>query len=192
LIFDYNTVLRSYKTTGIIIKRTNYSEADRILTIFTKHHGKIKVIAKGVRKITSRRGGNVELFNLAEITLHEGKNFDLLTEANVLESFLFIRQDLHKIGWSYYLCELIDGLCPEKQENSRIFDLLLSVLLDFNKDSVKHYELEQKINYFETSLLKELGFWPKDKELPISQIESFLENLLERKLKSKNFLKKLN
>lgn len=183
--------MRSYKTTGIIIKRTNYSEADRILTVFTKHYGKIKVIAKGVRKITSRRGGNVELFNLAEITLHESKNFDLLTEANVLESFLFIRQNLHKIGWSYYLCELIDGLCPEKQENIYVYNLLLKILLELNSDLGEKSQISQFITNFETSLLKNLGFWPNDKVLPPSQIENFLENLLERKLKSRNFLKKI-
>ena len=54
---------RTYKTEGIILKRINFGEADRILTSYTKHFGKISLLAKGVRKITSRKGGNIELFN---------------------------------------------------------------------------------------------------------------------------------
>jgi len=66
--------MKSYKAEGIVIKRKNFGEADRILTVFTKKYGKIKVLAKGVRRITSRRGPNVELFNQVELVLHQGRN----------------------------------------------------------------------------------------------------------------------
>lgn len=181
--------MRSYKTTGLIIKRINFSEADRILTVFTKEFGKIKVLAKGVRRITSRRGGNVELFNLTQITLHRGKNFDLLTEAQVINSFFNLRTDLNKIGLCYHLCEIIDGLCPEFQENYQIFDELIKLLNTLNQQSViSHWEI---INYFEIFLLRELGFWPKDKDLPVEKIDYLLEEILEKKLKSKSFLTKI-
>jgi len=63
---------RSYKAEGIILKRINFSEADKILTIFTKRHGKVRAIAKGVRRLTSRKAGSVELFNQAGLFLLEG------------------------------------------------------------------------------------------------------------------------
>lgn len=181
--------MRNYKTIGIIIKRTNFSEADRILTIFTRSHGKIKVIAKGVRRITSRRCGNVELLNLAEISLHEGKNLDILTEACVLESFPNIRNNLKKIGWAYHICEILDGFCAERQENNKIFELAISTLHLLNKeDDIKSKEIIKK---FEENLLKELGFWPKNKLLPDNLIDNLIESILEKHLKSKSFLRKI-
>lgn len=209
--------MRNYKTEGIIIKRSNFSEADRILTIFTGHYGKIKVIAKGVRKITSKRGGNVELCNLAEITLHEGRNFDILTEASVKESFLNIKKDLIKIAWAYHICELVDGLCPEKQENRKVFANLISTLKILNDHNVEPYHdtslqanhhfmvadkpsvethcnvsLPDIINDFELFLLRNLGFWPYDKALPPASSQMIIEEILEKKLKSKSFLQKIS
>lgn len=182
--------MKVYKTEGIIIKRTNYSEADRILTIFTKHYGKIKVLAKGVRRITSRRSGNVELLNLAEIILHESHNFDILTEATVKKSFPKLRKNLTKIAWAYHICELIDGLCPEKQENKKIFELVVNTLSLLNYEEDK--KLESTIREFESSLLRDLGFWPRDKVIPHNSSRMLIEQILERKLKSKNFLEKIN
>ena len=61
---------RAYKTEAIIIKRRNFGEADRILTILTKNYGKIQVRAPGVRKITSRRSSHIELLNFSSLTLY--------------------------------------------------------------------------------------------------------------------------
>ena len=67
--------MRSFKAEGIVIKRSNYSEADRIVTIFTKKNGKIKVKANGVRKIASRRSPHIELFNYCVFGLYQGKKY---------------------------------------------------------------------------------------------------------------------
>ncbi|MBI2593599.1 DNA repair protein RecO, partial [Candidatus Daviesbacteria bacterium] len=71
---------------GIILKRTNFGEADRMLTVLTKNLGKITVIARGVRKITSRRAGNVELLNVVKLGLFKGKGYTL-TEAQSVQTF---------------------------------------------------------------------------------------------------------
>src|SRR3989304_6032467 len=104
--------MRSDKTEGIIIKRKNFGEADRMLTVLTPRHGKIKIIAKGVRKISSRRSSHVELLNLSILTLHEGKIL-ILTEAETLNHFQDLKDNLKKSGLAFYLCELVDGLLPE-------------------------------------------------------------------------------
>ena len=67
-----------FKTEGIILRRRDFGEADRILTVFSLHRGKISVIAKGVRRITSRRAGNVELLNRVQMFLYPGKQFLIL------------------------------------------------------------------------------------------------------------------
>ena len=68
----------TYKTRGIIIKRSNYSEADRILTIYTEKLGKIRVNAKGIRKIKSKLAGSLEPFCLTDFVIAEGRNLDIV------------------------------------------------------------------------------------------------------------------
>ena len=71
----------SFGVAGIIIKRKNFSESDRILTVMTRNLGKIKVIAKGVRKITSRRAPTIDLLCLSQLQIYEGKTFYTLSES---------------------------------------------------------------------------------------------------------------
>ncbi len=181
--------MRTYKTEGIVLKRIDYGEADRILTVFTKHYGKLKVLAKGVRRIKSRRGPNVELFNWVNLFLSRGKNFDQLCEAELKNSFNQLRGDLGKISLTYQLCEIVDGLCPEKQENWRVFNLLTSALQ--NLANFDHKSATVHLSDFELDLLRELGYWPQNK-LPPLDLESFIEGILERKLKSQKFLSQVN
>lgn len=174
--------MRSYKVKGIILKRRNFGEADRILTILSKEYGKISVKAPGVRRIPSRRSSHVELLNFSELTLYaSSKTFmPIVTEAQTLEDYSGVKNDLGKIGYAYYICELINGLCADNQENRSVFFHLQSTLSDLantadGKDIVKT---------FERNLLSELGFWSEAKLLETSGSKVVMERLLERKLKS--------
>lgn len=120
--------MRTIKTEGIVIKRKNLGEADRILTVITPHEGKISIKAAGVRKITSRRSAHIELLNHASLHLYKGRGMHVLTEVKMLNDYAKIKQDFTKVGLAYHLCELIDGLCPEGQENSTVYYLLKNTL----------------------------------------------------------------
>lgn len=120
--------MRNFKTEGIIIRRRNFRDADRILTVLTANHGKIAVRASGIRKIPSKRSAHVELLNHSVLNLYNGHAFPVLTEAQTIDSFASIKEDLHKIGLAYHLCELVDGLCAEGQENRAVFSLLRNTL----------------------------------------------------------------
>jgi hypothetical protein len=124
----HNGWVRAFRTEGIIIKRRNFGEADRILTVFTRDHGKLHIKASGVRKITSRRSGQIELLNQAVLGLYKGNGFPILTEAKMLNDFADLKMDLDKIGFAYHLCELVDGLCPEDQEQRAVYELLRETL----------------------------------------------------------------
>jgi len=166
-------VTRSYKTEGIVLKRVNFGEADRILTIFTKHDGKIKAIAKGVRKVTSRKGGNLELFNQVILFLSEGKNWDIITEAEAVNSFENLRKNLTLVSRAFQIAEVVDRLTAEREESRKVFELLIEALS--GKKNVKEFEIE---------LLKELGFGlPKD--LSEKSVVHFIESIIEKRLKSK-------
>src|SRR5579883_1179536 len=122
LVFD-SILMKTFVVEGVVLKRRNVGEADRILTIFTRTHGKLTVKAVGVRKIASKRSSHIELLNRVSIGLYKGKGMPVVTEATAIESFPQIKEDLTKIGFAYHLCELVDGLCPEGQENSTVFAL---------------------------------------------------------------------
>ena len=177
--------MRTFTAEGIIIKRRDYKDADRMLTVFTRDQGKIVIKAAGVRKITSRRSPHVELLNHASLTLYKGNGYPILTEAQTINGFSAIKGDLMKIGFAYHICELIDGLCPEGQEQASIFSLLLTTLHGFSSPE----ELAVKIHGFEVRLLTLLGFWNHTTQE--EDTHTFIENILERKLKSKRFFHRL-
>lgn len=181
--------MRTYKTEGIILKRSNFGEADRILTIFTKHYGKIKARAPGIRRTTSRKSAHLELFNLASLFLAQGKTMDIVTEAQTISNFPSLRKDLEKVGVAYYLCELVDSLCPEKQENSEVFNLLVETFKRL--ELVQSNEIYLLSRGFSNQLLHFLGFLPRDKKLQGAELEQFLENIMEKKLKSPKLLRKM-
>lgn len=167
----------SYKTEGVILKRSNYGEADRILTIYTKYRGKIRAIAKGVRKITSRKGGNLELFNHCVLFLVEGRNLDIVTEVLVVNSFSRLSCDLEKTAAAFYLVELVDQLTPDGQVNRQVFDLLVGAL-----DKLSSCQTAKLTSDFEIQLLKLLGFWSD--AVDIKNVKSYIEEIIERKLRS--------
>lgn len=171
--------MHSFRTEAIIIKRKNFGEADRILTVFTKNHGKIKIIAKGVRKISSRRSPHVELLNLSILNLYPGKMM-ILTEAETLYHHSGLKNDLQKSGFAFYICELVDGLLPENQENFQVYNLIKNTL--FNLENTNNGRL--LISKFEQELLTLLGFWPKERMFLENQ-DSFIENIMEKKIKTK-------
>lgn len=184
--------MRNFKTEGIIIKRFNTSEADRVLTVFTRNLGKCKIRAKGVRRVPSRRSAHVELLNHSTLTLYQNKSrAAYLVEANTLNSFQEIKDDLTKVGFSYHLCELIDGLCPENQELASIYDLFLGTI---NKlCNCKTEEVSELVHEFEVSLLVALGFWRRDERVLTSlDTTQILESVLERRLRSRRIFSKID
>src|SRR3989344_7387300 len=117
--------MRSFTDRGIVINKKDFGEAARILTILTQGHGKIRVLAKGIRRPLSRKGGNLDLLNLVNFHVVRGRNLDLVTAAKCLESFSGLKVQVKNISKAYYLCEVVDRLCPENQELSFVYDLLV-------------------------------------------------------------------
>lgn len=174
--------MRSFKTEGIVIKRRNYGEADRILTVLTKNRGKISVIAKGVRKISSRRSSHIELLNLSVFNLHDAR-MPILTEIETLNHHSGLKSDLERAGYAFYVCELVDGLLPEHQENRAAFNLLQQVFYDLEITP----DPRKRIKRFEEELIVLLGFWPRE-QLFLEDSESFIEEIMEKKIKTKRII----
>lgn len=174
------------KTEGIILKRRNVGEADRILTLFTKDRGKLQIKAMGVRKISSKRSSHIEPLNHVHLSLHLGRHAPILTEVTTIEHFEDIKNDLRRIGVAYHICEIIDALCAEDQEHINVFYLLQNILHDIAKPG----NIVQKMYDFEIDLLHELGFYPKEEMTKDFNPSYFIEQLLERKLKARPLIHK--
>lgn len=148
---------RVYRTEGIILRRTDFGEADRLLTVFTPHRGKLKLIAKGARKPASRKSGHVELFSHGQFLVAVGRNLDILTQAETLEPYLPLREDLLRTTYAYYVAEMADAFTAERDENRPLFDLLKDAfgwLCDAE-------DLALAARYYELHLLSLVGYQPQ-------------------------------
>ena len=97
--------MATIKTSGIVIRRINLGEADKILTILTRDRGKIRVVAKGVRRPKAKLAGFSDMFHYNDFILAEGRNLDIVTSATTVERFVTDGMELEKIGVMYYLCD---------------------------------------------------------------------------------------
>lgn len=116
--------MKSLKTTGIVLKRTDFGEADRLLTIFSYDQGKVRALAKGARKPLSKLGGHLEPGSMTVFQLAEGRSFYVITGAELQYAYADIRTELRKTSIAYYLFEAVDSLTVEQEAHPHIFSLL--------------------------------------------------------------------
>ena len=148
---------RVYRTEAIVLRRTDFGEADRLLTVFTPGRGKLRLVAKGVRKPTSRKSGHVELFSHGQFMVAVGRDLDILTQAETLEPFLPLREDLLRTTYAYYVAELADAFTAERDENGPLFRLLIDA---FGWLCVAG-DLALAARYYELHLLGLVGYQPQ-------------------------------
>ncbi|MFL5679877.1 MAG: DNA repair protein RecO [Chloroflexota bacterium] len=115
---------RRYSTDAIVLSRFDYGEADRILTLITPGGGKLKAIAKGIRRPTSRIGGSLEPFAELNVLLARGRTFDVVTQVSVGHAWLNLRDSLEGAATAWYLAELADRSLEERHASEPVFALL--------------------------------------------------------------------
>jgi DNA repair protein RecO (recombination protein O) len=146
----------NYKTKGIVLKRMNFGEADRILTVLTERFGKVRAIAKGVRKSKSKLAGSLEPFMLLDMQLHEGKTFYIVTGSVIESDFQNIHDKLKKTSQAFYVAELVDRFLPEHQNSEEIFDLFCQALEYLNNNEKSLF-----LRIFELKIVESSGFYPE-------------------------------
>ena len=181
---------RVYTTHAVVLKRRNAGEADRIVTIFSKEYGKMKVIAKGVRRVHSRRAPYLEVFSHVTLILHRGKTWDVLSEVTPIHTFSLLRGSLALISEAYYFCELVDALTPEHQEHRDIYTLLLEAMMTLN--TVSQSNPVEVSGQFALELLRCLGYLARDRTLPTGQIDPYIERIIEKRLHTPKILSRLS
>ena len=148
---------RTYKTEGVVLKQTPFGEADRILTFFTQDMGKVRAVAKGVRRTKSKLGGHLELLNCVAVSLSYGRNLDVVTEAQVVQSFRGFREDLRLLARALYMAELVDGFTVELSSNYPAYRLLLGALSWLDRSD----QPDLLLRHFELHLVEHSGFRPE-------------------------------
>jgi DNA repair protein RecO (recombination protein O) len=161
-------------TVGLILKRRDFGEADRVLTVLTQRYGKISVIAKGVRKITSRRAGNIEVLNLVKLHMFKAKSYTL-SEAEAVETFDELKTNLTLSTTAFHIIELIDRLVPEEQKNERLFDLAVAILKILEENPRQIF-----VRAFEVKILGILGFWGHETIEELDHESAYLLDQLEK------------
>lgn len=167
---------RLYRTNAVVLRRHDFGEADRVLTLYSPTVGKLRAIAKGVRRPKSRLGGNVELFTHVNVLVAQGRNLDIVTQAEAVRPFHALRDDLWKAAYASYAAELVDRFTEERLESRPVFDLLLEVLAYLDSlpvraqpgelreapaDIATTASAELALRSFEARLLGHLGYAPE-------------------------------
>ena len=142
-----------YKSEAIVIKRIDLGEADKILTIFTPHFGKLRVVAKGVRKVTSRLAGHVELFTRNQMLLAKARNLDIITQSETIDGYRPLHEDLTSIAYASYASELLDALMPDELESYPVYKLLADTLSLISEEEHR----DRTLRWFELQFLGYLG-----------------------------------
>ncbi len=148
---------RSFRAEGIILRHSDFGEADRLLTIFTRELGKVRAIAKGVRKARSRKAGHVEPFTQTQLQLARGRDLLILTQAEAVDTFFALREDLVLLGYASYIIELLDQSTYDEEENRALYDLLARSLRRLNRGDNPNLVTR----YYELRLLDYIGFRPQ-------------------------------
>jgi DNA repair protein RecO (recombination protein O) len=115
---------RLYATDAIVLSHFDLGEADRVLTLLTPEFGKLKVIARGIRRPTSRLGGSLEPFAELHLNLARGRTFDVVTGVAVGRAFLRMRDALESTATAWYLAELADRSLEERHSAEPLYLLL--------------------------------------------------------------------
>jgi DNA repair protein RecO (recombination protein O) len=149
---------RTIRSEAIILSRTDFGEADRLLVLLTPRHGKLRAIAKGARKPTTRKSGHVELYARTDMLLHRGRDLMIISQAEMTEGYMPLREDLNRMAYASYVAELVDRFtsADDDSDSETIFALLDASLRALCGDS----DLRIVARFFEMRLLDTVGFRP--------------------------------
>ena len=150
-----------YRTKAIILKKVDRREADQLFTLYAEDFGKLEVLGKAIRKISSKLRSGMEVFYLSEIEFIQGKAYKTLTDAVLIEKFESVREDLRKLTVATKISEVLDSLIQDQEPEKRIWNLSLRVFKKLNSTDVEIKNLNLIYHYFFWNLLSILGYKPE-------------------------------
>ena len=148
---------RTYKTEGVVLAYVNTGEADRVVTFFTQDMGKMRAVAKGVRRAKSKLGGHLELLNRVSLSIAHGRSLDIVSEAQLIDGHRTLRADLERLSRAMFIAEMVNGFSVEQSSSPALYRLLLDSLMRMGTSP----RPEVLLRYFEMRLLEQAGYRPE-------------------------------
>ena len=148
---------RTYTARGVVLRQFNLGEADRILSILTPGHGKVRAVARGVRRPKSKLRGSLDLTNLIDFSAAYGRDLDVVNEAQIRDDHPRVRSELSRLSKAIYACEIADSFAQERSPGGAQFDLMVDVLEALG-DAPDPWTV---VRWFETRMLDVSGFKPE-------------------------------
>ena len=145
-----------FETKAVVIRHMPLGEADRLVTFFSEKLGKVRAIARGVRRYKSKMSGHLDTLNLVTISVGKGKGIDVITDVETLDDYSKIKGDLKNISMATYLSELVESVSIEDSSNEELFNIFVSTLSKL--PDLDTYD--EVLRYFEIKLLEYSGFAP--------------------------------
>jgi DNA repair protein RecO (recombination protein O) len=147
---------RNIRVEALVLRHSDWGEADRFLSLYTREIGKQRAIAKGARKLRSRKAGHLEPFTRVALMLARGRDLWIVTQAETVDNYQPLREDLLLTGYAAYVIELLDRFTYEEGENRALFQLVTDTLDRLTRD-----DTFLVLRYYEIRLLDLLGFRPE-------------------------------
>ena len=148
---------RTYRCEAIILSYTPLGEADLLVTMFTRDQGKVRAVGKGARRSTSKLVGHLEPLTVVNMSMAHGRSMDIISQAEVIQSFSSLKEDLMAITKGLYLSEMVDGFGAEASANPELFRLLLDTLRAVETNPAS----DMPLRFFEFHLLQVSGLMPE-------------------------------
>jgi DNA repair protein RecO (recombination protein O) len=121
-----------YRDRGIVLRTHKLGEADRIVVLLTRDHGKVRAVAKGVRKTKSRFGGRLEPPRHVDLLLYQGRELDVVTQADTIDHFAPVREDFDRLARAVSMLEAADQVAQEREPNAQLYRMLLGALRELS------------------------------------------------------------
>ena len=148
---------RTYRCEGLTLRKASIGEADLVVTVFTAERGKLRAVGKGARRSTSKLVGHLEPLTISRMSLAHGRDLEIVTQAQVLEGYPDVKENLALLTRGLYVAELLDGFGPEDSPSPGLYRLAASVL----KELPRAKDPEAPLRYFEFHLLRLTGVLPE-------------------------------
>jgi DNA repair protein RecO (recombination protein O) len=148
---------RLYRVEAIVIRRRDWDEADRLLTLYSREQGKFQAVAKGARKPSSRKAGHLELFSRTRLLVARTRSIDIITQAETIEPYVRMRESLESSTLAHYFAELLDRFTGESESDHGLFELLSQAL----NWLCEPHDVGLAARYYELRLLESAGFGPE-------------------------------
>ena len=155
---------RTYRAVGLTLRKSPAGEADLVSSLYTREHGKLDVLARGARRLTSKLMGHFEPLTLVRLSIARGRNLDIVAEAEVVNAFPDVKSDYASVARGLHVAELIDGFSASAAANPQALDLALQTLDAIGKQpnaATADHSLDLPLRYFDLQLLNLSGFLPE-------------------------------